>query len=224
MMSDIQARPGDTAANDRAEEEALFYHEAALNAAWTGSRLLMGALAFGFGAFVFAYFYLRSINAHGMWRPPGFIGPHLWAGTLIMAVVVVSAAVATVALQRLKVGAKAAWQLGSVIALVLGLFGVGLQIWELLSLPFFPGGSGFASVFVGFYPVYLVVALAAMIWFETLIVRGAKLPAAWFAEPPAARDDFIVLQRFQAGLSGFTAVWNFLAAIAILAWILFYLV
>ena len=32
------------------------------------------------------------------------------------------------------------------------------------------------------------------------------------------------LQRFQASLSGFTVVWNFLAAIAILAWILFYVV
>ena len=48
---------------DRAAEEAGFYHEAALNAAWTGARFALGALAFLYGAFAFAYFYLRSINS-----------------------------------------------------------------------------------------------------------------------------------------------------------------
>ena len=42
------------------EEEAVFYHEAALNASWTGVRLALGALSFLFGAFAFAYFYLQS--------------------------------------------------------------------------------------------------------------------------------------------------------------------
>ena len=47
-------------------EEAGFYHEAALNATWTGARLAMGALSFGFGAFVFAYF---STHTAGGTRP-----------------------------------------------------------------------------------------------------------------------------------------------------------
>ncbi len=33
-MTDIQARP-----DDNGTEETLFYHEAALNATWTGTRL-----------------------------------------------------------------------------------------------------------------------------------------------------------------------------------------
>ena len=33
-------------------EEAGFYHEAGLNAAWTASRLAVGGLCFLFGAFV----------------------------------------------------------------------------------------------------------------------------------------------------------------------------
>jgi heme/copper-type cytochrome/quinol oxidase subunit 3 len=212
------------AAADTATEEQLFYHEASLNAAWTGARLAIGALAFLFGAFVFAYFYLRSLNPHGMWKPAGFIPPHLWAGTLIMGLIVVSAAVSAIALRRLKGGAKTAWQLGATAALVLGLAAIGVQIWELLSLPFFPGASGFASVFVGFCPVYVAVALAAMIWLETLVMGSLRLPAAWFAHPPHVTGDVVNLQRFQASLSSFTAVWNFLAAMAILAWILFYLV
>ena len=141
-----------------------------------------------------------------------------------MGLVVVSAGVQTIVLGLLKGGAKAAWQFGAIVALVLGAGSVGLQIWELLSLPFFPGASGFASVFVGFYPVYLVVALAAMVWLETLVAGSVRLPAAWFAEQPGTTDDVVNLQRFQASLSSFTVVWNFLAAVAILAWILFYVV
>ena len=46
----------------REAEEAGFYHEAALNAAWTGARLALGGLTFLFGTFVFGFFYLRSLN------------------------------------------------------------------------------------------------------------------------------------------------------------------
>src|ERR1700691_2711109 len=88
-------------------EEAGFYHEAGLNATWTGARLAVGALSFGFGAFVFAFFYLRSLNSHGLWYPAGFHGPHLWLGSLIMGLIVVSAAAQTLVLQRLKAGGKA---------------------------------------------------------------------------------------------------------------------
>ena len=49
-------------------EEAGFYHEAGLNASWTGVRLALGALSFGFGAFAFAYFYLRSLDSAGRWQ------------------------------------------------------------------------------------------------------------------------------------------------------------
>ena len=37
-------------------------------------RLALGGLSFAFGCFVFAYFYLRSLNSHGMWHPPGSRG------------------------------------------------------------------------------------------------------------------------------------------------------
>ena len=64
-MAQTSAQP--PAGLTRAAEEAGFYHEAALNATWTGSRLAIGSLSFGFGAFAFAFFYLRSINSHGVW-------------------------------------------------------------------------------------------------------------------------------------------------------------
>jgi heme/copper-type cytochrome/quinol oxidase subunit 3 len=220
-MAEATAPP--PAAMTRLEEDASFYHEAALNASWTGARLGIGALSFGFGAFVFAFFYLRSLNSHGLWHPAGFTGPQPWAGALIMGLVVVSAATQTLVLQRIKAGSKAAWQSGAVVALVLGLGAVGLQIWQLLNLPFWPGSSGFASVFTGFAPVYLTVELAVMIWLEILIMRCRAIPAISFVEQPPTYAEAFAVQRFQAGLSAFTVVWNYLAAVAIVAWVLFYL-
>jgi hypothetical protein len=207
----------------RDAEEAGFYHEAALNAVWTGVRLAVGGMSFAFGAFVFAYFYLRSLNSHGMFHPAGFKGPQQWAGAVIMALVVVSAVLQYLGLMRIKAGHKRAWLGSAVAALVLGLGAIGLQVWQLLNLPFFPGSAGFASVFVGATPVFVVVVLAAMIWLETLIMRARAIPAISFVEQPPTYAEAFAVQRLQASLSAFTVLWNYLAAIAILFWVLFYL-
>jgi heme/copper-type cytochrome/quinol oxidase subunit 3 len=206
------------------EEEASFYHETALNASWIGSRLAIGSLSFGFGSFVFAFFYLRSINSHGMWHPAGFKGPQPWAGAVIMAMIVVSAVVQTLVLQRIKAGRKSAWQGGATVSLALGLAAIGVQVWELLNLPFYPGSAGLASVFVGATPVFLVVVFCAMVWLEILIARAARIPELSFVEQPPTYAEAFSVQRFQASLSGFTVVWNYLAVIAIVFWVLFYVV
>ena len=67
-MTDTTTPPPDL---DPDAEEAVFYHEAALNASWTGIRLALGALSLGFGSFIFAFFYLKSLNSHGLWYPAG---------------------------------------------------------------------------------------------------------------------------------------------------------
>ncbi len=71
--------PPGPARMDRDTEEAIFYHESAVNAAWTGSRLAIGGLTFLFGAFAFAFFYLRALNSSGRWeglRVPGAAPAH----------------------------------------------------------------------------------------------------------------------------------------------------
>ena len=97
-----------------------------------------------------------------------------------------------------------------------------LQIVELLTLPFQPGQSGFASVFVGFYPVALVIWLSAMIWLEILIMRARNIPAISFVEQPPTYEQAYEVQRFQSSLSGFTLTWNYLAIVAFIFWLLFY--
>jgi len=208
----------------REGEEAGFYHEAALNAAWTGARLAIGGMCFAFGAFVFAFFYLRSLNSHGRWHPAGFKDPQDWAGLLVLLLIAGSALAQTGALQRIKAGHKAIWQGGALVALVAGLAAVGVQIWQLNNLPFYPGASGYASVFVGFQPAFVLVAFCAMVWLEILIMRSRPIPELAFVEQPPTYAEAFAVQRFQASLSAFTVVWNFLALVAIVAWVLFYLV
>jgi hypothetical protein len=205
-------------------EEAGFHHEAALNAAWTGSRLAVGGLTFLYGCFVFAFFYLRSLNSHGMWYPSSFTGPKQWSGAVIMALVVASALVQYVVLQALKAGRKSPWLVGATVALVLGLGAVGLQLWQLTQEPFYPASSGFASVFSGGTPVFLTIWFCVMVWLEILIVQARQIPEISFVEQPPTYAEAFRVQRFQARLSAFTVVWNYVALVAVLFWLLFYLV
>jgi heme/copper-type cytochrome/quinol oxidase subunit 3 len=206
-----------------AEEEAVFYHEAALNSSWTGVRLALGALSFLFGAFIFAFFYLRSLDSYHLWYT-ATTHPSKAIGITVLVLVVVSALLQTASLQAIKAGNKSAWLGGATIALLLGLAAVAVQIYQLTNLGFWPGASGFASVFVGYNPVYLTIAFCAMVWLETLIMRCRSIPQISFVEQPPTYKEAFAVQRFQASLSAFTLLWNYLAVVAVVAWILFYLV
>jgi heme/copper-type cytochrome/quinol oxidase subunit 3 len=220
-MTEITA-PGSGEAATRDTEEAAFYHEAALNASWTGARLAIGSLSFLFGAFAFAYFYLQSSDGHSAWLPSSTTPPQAGYGAAIMVLVVLSALLNTFGLQRIKAGSKGTWVSVGLVGLLMGLAAVALTVWQLLNLPFQPGQSGFASVFVGFYPVALAVWFGAMVWLEILIMQARKIPDISFVEQPPTHQQAFEVQRFQASLSAFTLVWNYLAIIAFIFWLLFY--
>jgi heme/copper-type cytochrome/quinol oxidase subunit 3 len=222
-MTDMTASP--TPASQEAAlaaEDEGFYHESALNATWTGSRLAVGGLAFLFGSFAFAYFYLRSLDSEGRWQGSGFVHPSLWMGTTIMLLAVLSAGTHYFVLQRIKAGHKSTWQIGALVALALGLAAVAMQIYQLVDLPFPPGSSGYSSVFVGFYPVFLTIQLAVLLWLEILLARSRFIPAMSFVEQPPTISGTYTVQRFQASLSAFSTVWNYLALVAVVFWLLFY--
>jgi heme/copper-type cytochrome/quinol oxidase subunit 3 len=221
-MAESSAQP--PAGLTREAEEAGFYHEAALNSSWTGARLAMGSLSFGFGAFIFAYFYLRSLNSHGMWHPAGFKNPQIGVGTVAVALIVISALLQTFVLQRIKAGRKGPWVSGAWVALVLGLAAIGVEVWQLDNLPFLPGFSGYASVFSAFWPVYITVVFGMMVWLEILIMRARPIPEISFVEQAPTYAEAFAVQRFQAALSAFTVTWNYMAVVAVIAWVLFYLV
>ncbi len=220
-MPDMTSTEAAAAAAAAAEDEG-FYHESALNATWTGSRLAIGGLMFLFGAFLFAYFYLRSLNSSGRWQGSGYIAPSLWVGTTIMLLAEVSAGVHYFGLQRIKAGHKSSWQIYGLVAMGFGLAAVAFQVYQLTDLPFAPGSSGYASVFTGFYSIFLTVQLAALIWLEILLARSRFIPAMSFVEQPPTYTETRDVQLFQASLSAFSAVWTYLALMALLFWLLFY--
>ncbi len=215
---------GGTGSLSRGQEEAAFYHEAELNTTWTGVRLMIGVVTSGLGAFVFAFFYLRSVNSYGLWYPKGFSGPSAGLGVLIMALIVVSAAAASFGLTRLKAGRKQPWFSAALAALVLGVAAFAVLISELMSLSFQPGANAFASVFVGGSVTFAVLLLGALVWLEITVMSARHIPAISFVEQPPTFGEAAEVQRFQASLSAFTLFWNYLAVVAVVLWVLFYLV
>jgi hypothetical protein len=173
---------------------------------------------------VFSFFYLRSVNSHGLWYPSSLTPPNKVQGVVIMALIVVSAIVQSLGLIQIKAGKKQVWFGAAALALALGLAACGLQVWQLTDLPFQPGQAGFASVFVGATPVFALLVLGTMIWLEILVVGSRRIPDISFVEQPPTFTEAAEVQRFQASLSAFTLFWNFIAVAAFVLWLLFYVV
>src|ERR1017187_6824890 len=101
------------------------------------SRLLAGASTFFFLAFLFAYFYLRSINQSGWWKPTATLvkeqkerhvnlTPNAGLGVAFIACIVLSAGLMIVAGRQMKGGLRS-WTTPAVGGVVLGLAAVALQ-------------------------------------------------------------------------------------------------
>jgi heme/copper-type cytochrome/quinol oxidase subunit 3 len=224
MMRDASIDfPADTPAAIAPHEEEGLAVSAAIGAMWTGSRLLIGACTFLFGGFAFAFFYLRSLNSHGMWHPDGQ-QPSVIIGTTAVVLVVASAVMHNAGLRRLRAGLNLDWRVAALTSLGLGVAGIGLEVWELTRLDFFPGASGFASVFVGFTPVYIILGLGAMYWLETIIARGLRVRNAWAGEGGLGSSITAEATRLRASLDAFNYFWSYLALVGVGFWILFYVV
>jgi hypothetical protein len=55
-----------------------------------------------------------------------------------------------------------------------------------------------------------------------LLARSRFIPAPSFVEQPPTYTETYPVQRFQASLSAFSTVWNYMAVMALLFWLLFY--
>jgi heme/copper-type cytochrome/quinol oxidase subunit 3 len=173
-----------------------------------GFGLLAGATVTFFLGFVFAYFYLRSLNNNGLWRPAG-VEPPSGYGIVIAAAFVLSAVAFYYAARAAR--NDRGWVTASGIALVLGLFGCAAQAFEYAHIPFGPGSGGYASVFFGWTALYVVVALLAIYRVETVFASGLRNRGQ---ETVAIPEGFVPAALY----------WALLAAIGLLAWILLYLI
>ena len=173
-----------------------------------GFGLMGGATVMFFLGFVFAYFYLRSLDNHGLWRPAG-VQPPTGYGIAIAAALALSAIAFGYAARVAKEG-RGGWVAASGIALLLGLFACVAQGFEYAHIPFGPESGGYASVFFGWTALYVVVTLIALYRVETVFAAGLRNHGRADAVP----------EGFSAG----ALYWALLAAIGVLAWIVLYLV
>jgi heme/copper-type cytochrome/quinol oxidase subunit 3 len=174
-----------------------------------GFSLLGGATVMFFLGFVFAYFYLRSLDNHELWRPPGVTPPTTY-GILIAAALALSA-VSFLAAARIAKGGGAGWVAPSGAALGLGLFAVVVQAVEYAHLSFGPQSGGYASVFIGWTVLYAFVVLIGLYRVETVFAQGVR-----------HRDR--AAEKAPPGLWPSAVYWALLMGIGVLAWIILYLV
>jgi heme/copper-type cytochrome/quinol oxidase subunit 3 len=182
------------------------------------SRMLCGASTFFFLAFVFAYFYLRSINADHMWHPK-HVNPSQGLGAAFIVCILLSAALAIVAGRRMKAKAPH-WVAPGIASVALGLVAVVLQCIEYTAQHFGPTNGGYASVFCAWTGFYLIAVLFTMYWLETQVateLRARRAPAA--ADGDIKDPD----QLIAPGLDAAVFYWGFLAAIGVVTYVTLYL-
>jgi heme/copper-type cytochrome/quinol oxidase subunit 3 len=204
------------------DQEVDYARQQMWGAYWTGSRLLLAVWAMLTGCFVFAYLYLRNLDSEHDWRVAHQY-PSLLFGAFVMSLIVSSAFINAMASRRLRRSAAALdWLVGAGLALWLGLLATGLQAWELARLPFQPGRSGYASLFVGWQPVMILAFLGGLYWLETLLARAIRVRR--LLRPIAITENDVDVLMFRGSLDGFAAYWSFVAATEVVVFVLFYVV
>jgi heme/copper-type cytochrome/quinol oxidase subunit 3 len=199
---------------DRIEEEPPEVMTRNLAAA---GYLLAGATAFFFVAFLFGFFYLRSLNNGGMWKPSGVDGSVGW-GTAVIACYVVSALLVRLGLADHVAGRHAAWRLKGLLALLAGLAGLVVQVFAWTHEGFGPADGGYASIYFGWTAFLFLFVLGTMFWLETTLATSYRHRNA-SPDSPAAGNDIL-----RGELVALSFYWIFLAGIAVVAWIVLYLV
>jgi heme/copper-type cytochrome/quinol oxidase subunit 3 len=182
------------------------------------SRMLCGATTFFFLAFLFAYFYLRSIDADGMWHP-AHVHPKQGLGAAFIVCIVLSAASSIVAGRRMKVKSRS-WLAPGIVAVVLGLVAVALQCIEYTVQHFGPTNGAYASVFCAWTGFYMIAVLFTMYWLETQVateIRARRAPAG--SEGDISDPDRLIAPALDAAVF----YWSFLAAIGVVTYVTLYL-
>ncbi len=202
-------------------EEIAFELRAQEGALWTAGRLVIGIWIFALASLAFAYFYLRSANNEDLWRPHGITAP-TGTGGAIFALSVACTALCVFGVRRFRAGKTLDWEVAGWTAVLGGLLVVGLQVWELTDLPFFPGSSGYASCLIGWAVLNIVLLLSGLYWLETLLARHARLRRALREDGGTAESTLPAARMFRASLDGGSFYWGFIAVAAAFFWVLFY--
>ncbi|HUO70293.1 MAG TPA: hypothetical protein VMU39_05915 [Solirubrobacteraceae bacterium] len=177
-------------------------------ATWVAARLLCGAAAFFFAAFVFAYFYLRSLNSNHAWKI-GHVSAPVGFGVAIVLVLVASAVLMYIARTQ-----PARMTAAGTAAVLLALLSVVLQVIAWTTLGFGPSSGGYASVFIGWTAFYAVWTIPCIYWMQTQVATSRRVART---KPPEADPE---LMRAETEACSF--FWTFYVAIGVLTFVILY--
>jgi heme/copper-type cytochrome/quinol oxidase subunit 3 len=211
--------------------------ERGIHALSVGARLFAGATTFFFLSFVFAYFYLRSLNQDHFWRPTAAqlkeqqealhvsLSPNQALGVAFVVCIVVSVALTIIA-GRIQGRGGRGWVLPAFGGLVLGLAAVALQCIEFVVQKFGPTDGAFASVFCGWLGFYMLFVVGTMYWLEIHIateLRERRKPPA--RRPGEGETEYEHPdQLLPRGKEAVVFYWSFLGGIGVLTWVVLYLI
>jgi heme/copper-type cytochrome/quinol oxidase subunit 3 len=187
-------------------------------ALWVTARLLCGAVSFFFLAFVFAYFYLRSLDTNKSWHI-GSVDPSVGWGVAIAVVLVASAV-----LMRLAASRPGDWLRLGAGALVLALLSVVLQVIDWTTLGFGPNSGAYASVFIGWTVCYAVFTLPCAYWIETQVASAWRARREGIDRPRREGVPADDIELLVAGVEACSFFWSFYVACGVLAFVILYVV
>jgi heme/copper-type cytochrome/quinol oxidase subunit 3 len=198
-----------------------------------GARLGAGATTFFFLAFVFAYFYLRSLNQNHFWLPSAALlkeqkevhvnlTPNQGLGAAFVACLVISVALTLLAGQRNKRDSPN-WIAPAIGGLVFGLAAIALQCVEYTVQHFGPTDGAFASVFCAWTGFYLLAVLGTMVWLEIQVateLSERRDPTLERVGSAAYHDPLQLLPR---GFDATVFYWAYLGGIGVIMYVVLYL-
>ena len=199
-----------------------------------GSRLWASSLVFFFFAFLFAYFYLRTLNNHGLFKPKGVDAPQAW-GVVVAVCLVASAALLAWGASDQRSDRRAQWRLKGLAALVLGVVAIVAQIVAWSTIGFGPTDGGYASVYLGWTGLFTIFVFGTLYWLETCLAlsyryRNEPFGRAEVEPGHASGDPYREASDIRnpvhlntAALAALTFTWTTMAVIAVVTWIVLYL-
>ena len=199
----------------------------------SAAHMLASATVFFFLAFLFAYFYLRSLNTAGLWHPK-HVQPSLTLGTLVTALIALSALLLRLGLADQRAARRPEWRLKAAVALTVGIASIVVQVVEWTTAGFGPADGGYASVFIGWTAFQVLFVAGSLFWLENLLataIRYRNVPMGGHPAPGHASGDrdrpghdvADPLWLVRPGLEALSFYWTFLAGLAVLGWIVLYL-
>jgi heme/copper-type cytochrome/quinol oxidase subunit 3 len=186
-----------------------------------GARMLAAAQAFALLSFVFAYFYLRTLNSNGDWRPH-HVNPSGGVGVAIVVCLLGAGLAYWWGVQRLGDGTETGWRVWSITSLVLGVASFVLIIVAFASISFGPTSGGYASVFVGWNALFGVNLLLVLIWLETLVAQSLHTHTQEVA--PETSDIAAPFEVMRPAGDAFAIVLYIAVLFGVIGWVLLYVI